>query len=151
MIVEVFIRVFFLIFTAALGWGAGYILKLSSRDISSLLIYVISPFVIFLSILQSPADWTYFRYSLVALLTASTAALLAYCLARMIWKDGRVNLFHLQQGQVIQGILHCLLLLHSLMSDKLLLRSLSSLVSISMNLPLDISSPQREHSKQQRV
>ncbi|HHW4680450.1 MAG TPA: hypothetical protein ACQGQX_03010 [Xylella taiwanensis] len=98
MIVEVFIRVFFLIFTAALGWGAGYILKLSSRDIASLLIYVISPFVIFVSILQSPADWTYFGYSLGALLTASVAAFLAYCLARIIWKDGRVNLFSFAAG-----------------------------------------------------
>ncbi len=99
MIVEVLIRVFFLICTAALGWGAGYILKLSSKEISSLLVYLISPFVIFISILQSPADWTYFAYSLGALLTASVAAFLAYGLARMIWSDGRVNLFHLQQVQ----------------------------------------------------
>ncbi|AAO28599.1 AEC family transporter [Xylella fastidiosa subsp. fastidiosa] len=98
MIVEVLIRVFFLICTAALGWGAGYILKLSSKEISSLLVYVISPFVIFVSILQSPADWTYFAYSLGALLTASVAAFLAYGLARMIWSDGRVNLFSFAAG-----------------------------------------------------
>ncbi|HHW4678920.1 MAG TPA: AEC family transporter [Xylella sp.] len=98
MIVEVFIRVFFLIFTAALGWGAGYIMKLNSRDISSLLIYIISPFVIFLSILQSPANWTYLGYSLGALLTASAASFLGYGLARMIWKDGRVNLFSFSAG-----------------------------------------------------
>ncbi|PWC10287.1 AEC family transporter [Brenneria corticis] len=98
MISEVVVRVLFLIFIAGLGWGMGAKLKMSSKDISALLIYVISPFVIFVSILQSPADWTYFRYSLGALLTASIAASIAYFLARFIWDDGRVNLFSFAGG-----------------------------------------------------
>ncbi|MRT52130.1 AEC family transporter, partial [Xylella fastidiosa subsp. multiplex] len=48
--------------------------------------------------LQSPADWPYFAYSLGALLTASVAAFIAYGLARMIWSDGRVNIFSFAVG-----------------------------------------------------
>jgi predicted permease len=95
---EIVVRVLFLISIAGLGWAAGAILKLNPREISSLLIYVISPFAIFVSILQSPADWSYFEYSAGALLTASIAASIAYGLARILWSDSRVNLFSFAGG-----------------------------------------------------
>lgn len=98
MLVEVFARVVFLIGISGLGYGAGRMLRLNPRDIASLLVYVISPFVIFLAILQSPANWSYFIYSLGALLTASTAAVLAYRLGRRLWPDGRANLFGFAGG-----------------------------------------------------
>ncbi len=151
MIVEVLIRVFFLICTAALGWGAGYILKLSSKEISSLLVYVISPFVIFVSILQSPADWTYFAYSLGALLTASVAAFLAYGLARMIWSDGRVNLFSFAAGTGNTGYFALPLAFALFNAQQIAIAVLSSSVLISMSLLLDILLPRRVHSKQQIV
>lgn len=53
MPLEIFARVAFLISIAGLGYGVGRALKLSSKDIAALLIYVIAPVVIFISIMQS--------------------------------------------------------------------------------------------------
>lgn len=98
MTVEIIIRTIFLVFIAGLGWVAGSVLKIRATDVSALLVHVISPFVIFLSILQSPADWTCFVYSIGALAAASIAAAAAYAVARMAWKDARVNLFSFAGG-----------------------------------------------------
>lgn len=95
---DIFWRVLFLIGVAGLGWIAGTVLKVGAKDISSLLVYIVSPLVIFLAIVQSPADWTYFSYSLGALLTASLAAGLAFGLGRVLWRDGRANLFAFAGG-----------------------------------------------------
>ncbi len=56
MIFEVVIRVFLLITISIIGWGVGKKFKLDSKDISTLLVYIISPFVIFYSIIESPAN-----------------------------------------------------------------------------------------------
>jgi len=98
MTIDIITRVLFLIFIAGLGWTVGSTLKIKSGDISALLIYIISPFVIFVSILQSPADWSYFTYSLGALVTASVAAAVAYAIGRLLWRDGRANLFSFAGG-----------------------------------------------------
>lgn len=98
MFLEIFIRVSFLIFIAVLGWVGGTVLKINSRDISSLLIYIVAPFVIFISVVQSPADFSYFGYSLGALLTASVFASAAYLLGKFVWKDARANLFGFAGG-----------------------------------------------------
>ncbi len=98
MTIEIFIRVLSLIFLAGLGWTAGFALKIQPRGISALLIYIISPFVIFISILQSPAKWSYLGYSLAALLTASASAAAAYLVGAALWKDARVNLFSFAGG-----------------------------------------------------
>ncbi|MFT4190951.1 MAG: AEC family transporter [Comamonas sp.] len=98
MTLEIVTRVLFLIFIAGLGWTVGTLLKIKSADISALLIYIISPFVIFVSILQSPADWSYFAYSLGALVTTSIAAAVAYAIGRGLWRDGRTNLFSFAGG-----------------------------------------------------
>lgn len=95
---EIVIRVLSLIFMAGLGWSVGFALKLQSRDIASLLIYIVSPFVIFISILQSPADWSYFGYSAAAFSTASVAAGIAYLVGAVLWQDGRANLFAFAGG-----------------------------------------------------
>lgn len=98
MIEETFFRVLFLIGIAGLGWVAGRTLEVGAKDLSSLLVYIVSPLVIFLAIVQSPADWRYFGYSLGALLTASTAAWIALGLGRVLWRDGRANLFAFAGG-----------------------------------------------------
>ncbi|MEG9883467.1 MAG: AEC family transporter [Hyphomicrobiales bacterium] len=95
---EIVIRVSALIFIAGLGWITGFVLNLRSRDISVLLIYIISPVVIFISILQSPADWSYLGYSAAAFSTASLAAGIAYLVGGVLWQDGRVNLFAFAGG-----------------------------------------------------
>jgi len=98
MIAEITVRVLFLAFISGLGWVVGTTLRISSKDISTLLIYIISPFVIFISILGSPADVGYFEYSLAAFLTASAAAAAAYGVARLLWQDERINLFSFAGG-----------------------------------------------------
>ncbi len=91
MPLEIFARVAFLIGIAGLGYGVGRILKLGSKDIAALLIYVIAPVVIFISIMQSPADWSYFAYTGWAFLASTIAGTSAYFLARKVWSDGRAN------------------------------------------------------------
>lgn len=95
---EIIARVLFSVFIAGLGWLMGSTLKIRSGDISALLIYVISPFAIFVSILQSPADWSYFRYTAGAFATASVAAAAAWLIGRTLWKDRRANLFAFAGG-----------------------------------------------------
>ncbi|MDD9316042.1 AEC family transporter [Acinetobacter lactucae] len=98
MFFDVFLRVALLIFISIIGLVVGKKFKLDSKDISSLLVYVISPFVIFYSIVQSPANWTYLQYSLGAFLLASGMALLGLIFASFIWKDSRKNLFGFAAG-----------------------------------------------------
>lgn len=98
MIEETFFRVLFLIGIAGLGWVAGRVLGVGAKDLSALLVYIVSPLVIFLAIVRSPADWSYFVYSFGALLTASTAAWVALGLGRVLWRDGRANLFAFAGG-----------------------------------------------------
>src|SRR5690554_4206541 len=98
MFEEVFWRVLFLIFIAGLGWVAARALTIGAREVSALLVYIISPFVVFLAIIRSPADWSYFAYTLGGLLTASLAACAAYGVGRMAWQDGRANLFAFAGG-----------------------------------------------------
>ena len=98
MIFEVVIRVFLLITISIIGWGVGKKFELDSKDISTLLVYIISPFVIFYSIIESPANWTYLKFSLGAFLVASLMAVAGLLFARCFWKDSRVNLFGFAAG-----------------------------------------------------
>ncbi|QIO06522.1 AEC family transporter [Acinetobacter shaoyimingii] len=98
MMIELFIRVLLLLSLTAIGWLLGKNLKLDAKGISALLIYVISPFVIFYAIVQSPANWTYLKYSFVAFVMASTMAMFAMLFAKRIWHDGRINLFGFAGG-----------------------------------------------------
>lgn len=98
MIFDIFIRVLLLIFISIIGWCVGKKFKLNSKDISTLLIYVISPFVIFYSIVESPANWSYLKYSLCAFLLASFMAILGLTFAKIFWNDNRINLFGFAAG-----------------------------------------------------
>lgn len=98
MIFEVVLRVFLLIAISVVGWVVGKKFKLDSKDISTLLVYIISPFVIFYSIVESPANWTYLKYSLGAFLMASFMAITGLMCARCFWKDSRINLFGFAAG-----------------------------------------------------
>ncbi|KEQ16377.1 AEC family transporter [Endozoicomonas numazuensis] len=93
-----YIKVGLLISLAVLGWLVGRRFKVDPKDISSLLVYVISPFVIFISIIDSPADISFFRYSLAAFLLSSGFAGLAYLLGKLLWNDSKANLFSFAGG-----------------------------------------------------
>jgi len=98
MSLDIFFRVLLLILISVIGWVVGKKFKLNSKDISSLLIYVISPLVIFYSIVESPADWSYLKYSLGAFLFASFMAVLGLGFANFFWKDAHINLFGFSAG-----------------------------------------------------
>ncbi|MGI9281640.1 MAG: AEC family transporter [Endozoicomonas sp.] len=95
---ELYIKVGLLISLAVLGWFVGRRFRVDPKDISSILVYVISPFVIFISIMESPADIHFFRYSLAAFLLSSGFALLAFFLGRTLWNDSKANLFSFAGG-----------------------------------------------------
>ncbi|MCY4472713.1 MAG: AEC family transporter [Kistimonas sp.] len=88
----------FLIITTVIGWIAGRKLTIDSRGPSCLLIYVISPFVIFSSIAESPADFSFFRYTAAALVISSSLALISFLLAKLVWNDSKVHLFSFAGG-----------------------------------------------------
>ncbi|WP_237385387.1 AEC family transporter [Xenorhabdus sp. Sc-CR9] len=98
MFFEVMLRVLLLILITLIGFFIGKKLDLKTKDISSLLIYVISPVVIFISIIQSPSDLTYFSYSIASFLTASLAAFIAYSIGKTLWSCNKSNLFGFAGG-----------------------------------------------------
>lgn len=93
MYTEVLYRVAFLIAVALLGWYIGKKFKINSKDISSLLIYVFTPAACFILIYESPATVSYVWYSVIFYLGACVAALIAFAIGNVIWKDSRANLF----------------------------------------------------------
>lgn len=112
-----FVKVGLLVSIALVGWVAGKKLSLSARDISAVLVYVISPCVIFFSIVQSPADFAFFRYSVASFLVSSLLAGLAWCLAGFVWSDSRRNLFSFAAGTGNTGYF-ALPLIFALFSEK---------------------------------
>lgn len=92
-------RVAYLIAVAMLGWFTSKKFKINSKDIANLLIYIFSPIVCFVLILNSPASVGYAMYSVVFYGVSCIAAALAYFIGRLFWKDNRANLFGAAGGQ----------------------------------------------------
>ncbi|MFP5390417.1 MAG: AEC family transporter [Gammaproteobacteria bacterium] len=90
-------RVGFLIAIALVGIIVGKKFKTNQQDISTLLVYVITPAVMFVSVLQAPSG-DYLRFSVGAFLACSTSAILAYNAARLLWRDNVKNLFAFAGG-----------------------------------------------------
>lgn len=93
-----FAKIGMLIGVSIIGWVIGRRGKVSPKDISMLLIYVISPFVIFSSILESPSSFGYLKYSVGAFIAAGLFALGAYLLASILWRSNKKNLFSFAGG-----------------------------------------------------
>ena len=94
---EVLTRVGFLICIALVGVFVGKKFKVNQKDISTLLVYVISPAVMFVSVLQAP-EGNYLPFSIGAFLFCSVSALLAYQMGRFMWTDHTKNLFAFSGG-----------------------------------------------------
>ena len=112
-----FVKVGLLVSIALVGAIAGKKLSLDARDIGALVVYVISPCAIFSAIVQSPADLSFFRYSVAGFLVSSLFAFLAWYLAGLVWNDSRRNLFSFAAGTGNTGYFS-LPLIFSLFSDK---------------------------------
>jgi len=91
-------RVAFLIGITLLGFAAGRKLKIDPKGIASLLIYVISPFVIFLLIMNSSAQLSYLYFTLVTFLFGCVMAFLALHLGKIFFKDTRAHLLSFASG-----------------------------------------------------
>lgn len=98
MFIDILLRSFLLLLISGIGWGIGKKFQLDSKSLASLLIYVISPFVIFYSIVQSPANWHYLIYTLAAFIVACLMAGLGMLFARLFWHDNHIHLFAFAAG-----------------------------------------------------
>ncbi|MEE4406751.1 AEC family transporter [Enterobacter mori] len=98
MIFDITLRMILLITFSFTGFIFGRNLKLRAYDIASLLVFVISPVVIFVSISQSPISLKHIPYAGYAFLFSSFSALLAFVVAKFFWSDVRVNLFAFAGG-----------------------------------------------------
>ena len=92
------IKIAMLIALAALGWIAGRWLNVEAKSLSSLLMFVISPAVTFVSIMQAPTDDGIGKISVAAYFVACLFAATAFCLAKLAWSDSRANLFSFMAG-----------------------------------------------------
>ncbi len=96
---EIMPRVAYLIAVSMLGWYTSKKFKVNSQDIAKLLIYIFSPIVCFVLILNSPAQIGYAMYSVVFYVVSCIAAFAALFVGRLLWKDNRANLFGAAGGQ----------------------------------------------------
>jgi predicted permease len=95
---DVLIRVSFLVSLALFGFFIGRVKNLDSKDISSLLVYFISPVVIFISVFDAPVQNDYIYFLISALAICTVASLLALLLGKLIWQDGTAYLFAFAGG-----------------------------------------------------
>jgi malate permease and related proteins len=100
---EALSRVGFLVLLACLGWGAGRVKHLNPKDISTLLVYIISPFVIFISILEVDYPTDYLPYALGAYIASCIAASGALVIGRYVWRNSLANLFAFTGGTANTG------------------------------------------------
>ncbi|MDY7574892.1 AEC family transporter [Actimicrobium sp. CCI2.3] len=95
---EILIRVLLLVSIAIAGLFVGKKFGINQKEISTLLIYVISPAVMFVSVLQAPEGKNYLFYTLVAFVACSVMSTIALQLGRLLWKDSTANLFAFSAG-----------------------------------------------------
>ncbi len=95
---EITIRVLFLIALSFFGYLVGKKLGTNPKEISSLLVYVISPAVIFISILQAPEENRYFSFLVGSYVICCLMSGLALLAGRTIWKDNTEFLFAFSGG-----------------------------------------------------
>ncbi|MFT6262106.1 MAG: putative permease [Bermanella sp.] len=95
---DVLIRVSFLVSLALFGFFIGRVKNLDSKDISSLLVYFISPVVIFISVFDAPIENDYIYFLISSLAICTVASFLALLLGKLIWQDGTAYLFAFAGG-----------------------------------------------------
>ncbi|UOA09263.1 AEC family transporter [Methylobacter sp. S3L5C] len=95
---ELLMRVLFLVAIAVLGLGVGKKFSISQKEISTLLVYVISPAVMFVSVLQAPDGRNYLFYTFGAFIICCMMATIALQLGRLLWRDSTSNLFAFAGG-----------------------------------------------------
>lgn len=95
---EILLRVSFLIGITLLGFFIGKKFNMNQKEVSTLLVYAISPLVIFVSVLQAPVGKNYILYAVGSFLICSMSASMALFVGKKIWKDKTANLFAFAGG-----------------------------------------------------
>ncbi len=90
---DVFLRVLFLLGMSIAGLLLGKKLKINPKDIASLLIYLISPIVIFVAVVEAPKGYNYYSFAAGAFLLCSAVSLVAMFVGKAVWKDNTAYLF----------------------------------------------------------
>lgn len=91
-------KVFGLFLISCIGFVYGVLTKYQAKVIADLLIKIISPVVVVISIIQSPADVSYMIYSLVAFIFCSVLCCVAYFISPVFFKGRERNLFSFAAG-----------------------------------------------------
>lgn len=91
--VEVFFRVLFLLGVSVAGLVLGKRLKINQKDISTLLVYLISPAVIFVAVIEAPMGYSYYSFAAGAFLLCSLVSLVALFIGKLLWRDSTAYLF----------------------------------------------------------
>ncbi|HFV9934726.1 TPA: AEC family transporter [Salmonella enterica subsp. enterica serovar Bovismorbificans] len=92
------LKVLALFFISCIGFAYGLLGKPKTKDIANLLIKVISPFVVIISIVQSPGGISYLYFTLGAFLFCSILCVLAYIISQFLFKGKERNLFSFTAG-----------------------------------------------------
>ncbi len=95
---DVLLRVLFLVSIAFLGFFSGKKFNLDQREMSILLVYIISPAVMFVSVLEAPSGRNYFNFTIGAFFVCSITATFALLIGKILWKDSTKYLFAFSGG-----------------------------------------------------
>lgn len=96
--VTLFLKILPLYLIIFLGFISGRFLKIRGENISKLLIYIISPVVILNGVLKTGVNLANILMPLTMFILACTICLLAFSVARKIWKESTANIFALSSG-----------------------------------------------------
>lgn len=94
---ELTLKVVGLFFISCIGFVYGSLTKAPAKSIADILIKIISPVVV-VSIVRSPADFLYLKFSVGAFLFCSLLCLIAYFLSSPLFKGKERNLFAFTAG-----------------------------------------------------
>jgi len=96
--IDVLVKVVFLVLLSLFGFYIGRKKDIDSKDLSTLLVYFISPAVIFVSVFNSPVDEGYFHFLFGSYVLCTIVSLVALFVGRRIWNDGTAYLFAFAGG-----------------------------------------------------
>ena len=95
---DILIRVLFLVSLSLIGLFMGRLKGVESKDISTLLVYFISPVVIFISVFEAPIGNNYFNFLVGAFILCVIISLVTLYVGGLIWSDGTSYLFAFSGG-----------------------------------------------------
>ncbi len=92
-----------LVTISALGFILGKTQQIDPVSIAKLLIYLVSPMVIFIAVYQAPFRFSYLQYTLLFYVLACLMATLGLCLGKRLWQDNTANLLAYAAGTANSG------------------------------------------------